>query len=75
MATVDLRDAYLHIPIHRDFQRYLRLAVKVNSEVLHFQYQALPFGLASSPRIFTKVLAKALAPLHMKTIIVIIYFR
>ena len=73
MATLDLRDAYLHIPIHPDFQKFLRVAVRIDSRILHYQFQALPFGLSSSPSIFTKVLAEALAPLRDKAITVIPY--
>lgn len=58
MATKDLRDAYLHIPIDQEFKNFLRLAVRVISKVLHFQFWALPFKLSSSPRIFTKVLQR-----------------
>lgn len=73
MATIDFRDANLHVPICRDFQKFLRLAVRVNSEVLHFQCRAVPAGLASSPRIFPKFLAEALAPLRVRAITVIPY--
>lgn len=45
----------------------------MNSEVLHFQFWALPFGLSFSPRFFTKVLAEALAPLRIRAITVIPY--
>lgn len=31
---------------------------------MHFQCRALPFGLSSAPKIFTKVLGEALAPLR-----------
>lgn len=73
MATLDLRDAYLHIPIHPAFQKFLRLAVKTGMGTRHFQFQALPFGLSSAPRIFTKVLGEVLAPLRLKAITVIPY--
>lgn len=55
METVDLRDAF---PIHPGLQRNLRLAVRIGTEVRHFQCQDLPLGLALSP----KVLAESLAP-------------
>ncbi|XP_040188033.1 uncharacterized protein LOC120920173 [Rana temporaria] len=73
MATLNLRDAYLHVPIHPAFQKFLRIAVKMGTEIRHFQFQALPFGLSSSPRIFTKVLGEALAPLRLKAITIIPY--
>lgn len=45
------------------------MRVKIGKEM----FQALPFRLASSPRIFTKVLAEALAPLRMMAVTVIPY--
>ncbi|XP_077331855.1 uncharacterized protein LOC143974400 [Lithobates pipiens] len=73
MASLDLRDAYLHIPIREDSQKYLRIAILWGSQIRYLQFRALPFGLSSSPRIFTKVLAEALAPLRLKGIAVIPY--
>ncbi|XP_077308637.1 uncharacterized protein LOC143927975 [Lithobates pipiens] len=73
MASLDLRDAYLHIPIQEDSQKYLRIAILWGSQIRYLQFRALPFGLSSSPRIFTKVLAEALAPLRLKGIAVIPY--
>lgn len=50
MAKIDLRDAYFHFSIHPSHRRFLSFAIG-NS---HFQYVALPFGLAASPRVFSK---------------------
>lgn len=47
-------DAYYHIPIHHDQQKYLKVAVQMSPWVAHFQYRALPFGIAIAPRVFTK---------------------
>lgn len=43
--------------------------------VFHWQFKALPFGLAASPRIFffMKILAEAVAHLHLQGIVVIPY--
>lgn len=71
--TLDLRDAYLHIPIHQVYQRFLRLAVKMGSEIHHFQFWTLPFRLSLAPRIFTKVLGEALAQLRKKSIMILSY--
>ena len=51
-CSIDLIDAYFHIPIHPKFRKYLRIAVlgKV------YQFKAMPFGLKIAPRIFTKVM-------------------
>ena len=64
MATLDLKDAYFHVPIHQSHWKYLRFCI--NSQC--YEYKVLPFGLSTSPRIFTKVLAPVLAFLAHKGI-------
>ncbi len=59
-AAIDLKDAYFHVsilPRHRPFLRF-------TFEGRAWQYRVLPFGLALSPRVFTKVLEGALTPLR-----------
>ena len=51
-VSIDIRDAYLHVPMHQAVRKYLRFVV--NKEV--YQFTCLPFGLATSPREFTKLL-------------------
>ena len=57
MASIDLRDAYYTVAIHLDHQKYLNF---VANGVL-YQYTCLPNGLASAPRIFTKLMK----PVHI----------
>ncbi|CAJ0923067.1 unnamed protein product [Ranitomeya imitator] len=64
LASVDIQDAYLHIPIFPLHQRFLRFAVNN----LHFQFTALPFGLASAPRVFTKVMSTVVSILHSRDV-------
>ena len=45
VSSIDLSDAYLHIPIHPNSRKYLRFCHK--SQV--FQFTSLPFGLATAP--------------------------
>lgn len=73
MASVDLRDAYLHSPISLQSQKYLKLAVKMEGIIHHLQFKNLPFWLSSSPRIFTKMMSEALALLRLQGIAVISY--
>ncbi|CAJ0966938.1 unnamed protein product [Ranitomeya imitator] len=54
----DLKDAYYHVPIHEDHQKFLRVAVSLAGTIEHFQYQALPFGVAVAPRVFTKIMVE-----------------
>ena len=52
MASLDLKDAYFSVPIALEQQRYLKFLWR---GVL-YQFQCLPMGLTSSPRLFTKLL-------------------
>ncbi|XP_073436841.1 uncharacterized protein [Dendrobates tinctorius] len=69
LASIDVQDAYLHISIFPPHQRFLRFAI----DGRHFQFVALPFGLATAPRIFTKVMAVVMAILHSRGIVVLPY--
>ena len=51
VMSLDFSDAYFHIPIARTSRKYLRFHInKVN-----YQFTSLPFGLATAPLEFTKV--------------------
>ncbi len=70
-VTIDLKDAYFHIsilPTHRDFLRFA-----FGGEA--YQYRVLPFGLALSPRTFTKCVDATLAPLRLQGIRILIYIK
>ncbi|XP_069613359.1 uncharacterized protein [Ranitomeya imitator] len=73
MVVLDLKDAYYHVPIHIDHQRFLRVAVSLAGTVEHFQYQALPFGVAVAPRVFTKIMVEVMAHLHEQDILIVPY--
>ena len=50
--SLDLTDAYLHIPIHHRSRKYLRFML--GGRV--YQFKALPFGLSTSPFVFTRLM-------------------
>ena len=50
--SLDLKDAYLHIPIHHRSRKYLRFTL--GGRV--YQFKALPFGLSTSPFVFTRLM-------------------
>jgi len=52
LTSIDLTDAYFSLSIHDDFKKYLRFSW--NKQI--YEFQVLCFGLASAPRVFTKVL-------------------
>ena len=51
IVSLDLMDAYLHIPIHQDSQRFLRVAVI--GFILNFQ--VLIFWISIAPGLFTRI--------------------
>jgi hypothetical protein len=64
LASIDLKDAYLHVPMHPRHWKFLRFAIQGKV----YQFKVLPFGLSTAPRIFTKVLAPVMASLRMRGI-------
>jgi hypothetical protein len=60
--SVDLSNAYLHVPICSDSRKYLSFAVE--GKVFLFQYRALPFGISVASCLYTKLVNsdRALAP-------------
>ena len=51
MISIDLADAFFSVPLHKESKNYTVFDIKC-----FYQYNVLPFGLTSSPRIFSKVL-------------------
>ena len=51
-TSIDLSDAYFSVPIHTDYQKYLKFSW--NGQLLKFV--CLPFGLKSAPYVFTNIL-------------------
>ena len=50
--SLDLTDAYLHIPIHHWSRKYLRFILRGRM----YQFKALPIGLSTSPFVFTRLM-------------------
>ena len=69
MCKLDLKDAYLSIPIHKSSRKFL----KFHWQGVAYEYTALPFGLSAAPRTFTKVLKPVLAALRAKGIRLVAY--
>ena len=60
MISLDLQDAYLQIPVHPESRRYLRFVTNEGT----FQFKVLPFGLTTSPQVFTRVMAPVSVFMH-----------
>ena len=59
-TSIDLSDAFHHIPIHTRFQKYLAFT----HEGKLFFFQAMPFGINIGPRIFSLIATEAVKYLH-----------
>ncbi|KAL0203138.1 hypothetical protein M9458_001156, partial [Cirrhinus mrigala] len=68
-VTIDLKDAYFHVSILPQHRKFLRFAFRGEA----YQYRVLPFGLALSPRTFTKCVDAALAPLRLQGVRILNY--
>ena len=63
-ATIDLKDAYLHVPIHQQSFRLLGFAFQGRT----YHYKVLPFGLRDSPWVFTRIVATVIGFLRLQGI-------
>ncbi|MEL7079321.1 MAG: reverse transcriptase domain-containing protein [Cyanobacteria bacterium J06582_2] len=69
MSSIDLTDAYFHVPIHPRSKRFLRFFIEGKT----YQFRALPFGLATAPQVFTRVFAQVVRWLHLRQVRIICY--
>ena len=69
MVKLDLKDAYLTVGVHPESRKFLRFVWLGQT----YQFLALPFGLNTAPRIFTKLLKPVVAYLRTRNIRLLIY--
>ena len=69
VASIDLKDAYLHIPVRPMDQAFLCFSYQQQL----FRFVAMPFGLSTAPRIFTRVTKTLAAFLRRKGIRIFMY--
>jgi len=69
MIKIDLKNAYLTVPVGESHQKFLRF--RWRDTLLEFS--CLPFGLASAPRVFTKLLKPVWSVLRQRGVRLIAY--
>ena len=69
MTSLDLSDAYLHVPIAPDHWKFLRFQL----EDRHFEWMVLPFGISWAPWLFTRLTNPVAAFLHKRSISISFY--
>ena len=63
-TSVDLKDAYFHVPVYYPHRKYLRFAF----QGICYEYRVLHFGLTLSPKVFVRCTEAAIAPLRQQGI-------
>ncbi|XP_068209145.1 uncharacterized protein [Palaemon carinicauda] len=69
LFSLDLKDAYLQVPIHPQSRHLLRICWE--QEV--WQFKALCFGLTTAPQVFTRLMAPVGAAFHKRGIRMVRY--
>lgn len=69
MGSLDLKDAYFIVPIYKKHKKFL----KFKFEGKMFQFTCLPFGLCTSPYIFTKIMKPVISKLRLEGMLLILY--
>ena len=60
MASIDLREVSLQVPVHPESRHFLRFVAHGRA----YQFPALCFGLSTAPQVFTRVMAPVFVVLH-----------
>jgi ribonuclease HI len=69
LTSIDLEDAYLHVPLTRRAARHL--AFRALGRV--YRFRAMIFGLASAPSVFTMLMKPVMRHLHLQGVRAIAY--
>ncbi|XP_074506781.1 uncharacterized protein LOC141776850 [Sebastes fasciatus] len=68
-VSIDLKDAYFHVPIAPHHRQFLRFAFRGRA----YQFKVMPFGLSLAPRIFTRCVTAALSPMQARGLTILPY--
>ena len=68
-TSLDLHDAFMHIPVALRHRRYLRFRVGNKC----YQFKALPFGLGTSPYVFSRMMKTLGSYAHSRGLSLIMY--
>ncbi|XP_063366186.1 uncharacterized protein LOC134654648 isoform X1 [Cydia amplana] len=69
MATLDLKDAYFLVPMCKNSRKYLRFRF----DGILYQFTCLPFGLSTSPYIFTKIMKPVMNNIRLNGWLSLVY--
>lgn len=66
LATIDLKEAYLLIPVSKNDRKCLRFNFKApnSNDLFTYEFTAIPYGLSVAPRVFTKIMREVMSYLR-----------
>lgn len=66
LATIDLKEAYLLVPIAESDRKYLRFQFQgpYSPDPILYEFTAMPYGLSVAPRVFTKIMREVVTYLR-----------
>ena len=68
-CSIDLTDAYWHVPIAKNFRPYLGFSLGRKA----YRFRAMPFGLNIAPRTFTKLVNVIVSVLRTRGVLMVAY--
>lgn len=71
VVSIDLKDAYWHVPIHRPYWKHLEFFIAGQK----YQFTALLFDLNIAPLVFTRPTKVVLKILHLEGLNVLVYLN
>lgn len=69
LATLDLTDAFLLIPVAAPFRKYLRFMFRG----IYYEFNCVPFGLCTAPYVFTKLMKPVVENLRSRLFLSVVY--
>lgn len=69
MCTIDIKDAYFHMPLNKTQRKYFRFLWNGKK----YEFMCYPFGLSTAPRTFTKLMKPVISFLRNQGFTSVIY--
>ena len=74
LTSVDITEAYHHVPVQQAYRKYLRFAFRnPQGQLQVYQFRSLPMGLSTSPSAYTRVMKAPVAKIRTSGIRLALY--
>lgn len=69
LATIDIKEAYLLVPMNTEFRKFFRFQFDTQT----YEFTSMPYGLCIAPRVFTKIMREVIGHLRNRGFSSVIY--